>query len=198
MSYQQELKELGKRNVQIKRSFDLEQKGLSLNPYLFEREARVMRKCKQSKISNYQNLYHELFVKSNKRLDKPQQVAETYVLARIYKYLLIKTGKIQTNQNEKDYFTFLAMYQQRLDGQKQSELEDLCYQIHAHEDKILASDQNPDILEQNGYSFSESTFDDLFVKTFQESFIEVSTDSSEEREDDELLEDMEEQKVGGT
>jgi hypothetical protein len=53
---------------------------------------------------------------------------------------LIKTGKIQTNQNEKDYFTFLAMYQQRLDGQKQSELEDLCYQIHAHEDKILASD----------------------------------------------------------
>lgn len=50
---------------------------------------------------------------------------------------------------------------------------------------------------QNGYTYSDATFDDLFVKTFQESFIEVDTDSSEEREDDELLEEMEEKKQGG-
>ena len=50
---------------------------------------------------------------------------------------------------------------------------------------------------QNGYTYSDTTFDDLFVKSFQESFIEVDTDSSEEREDDELLEEMEEKKQGG-
>ena len=50
---------------------------------------------------------------------------------------------------------------------------------------------------QNGYTYSDSTFDDLFVKSFQESFIEVDTDSDEEREDDELLEEMEEKKQGG-
>ena len=73
--------------------------------------------CKQSKVSNYNHLYFELLQKS-KRLDRPQQVADTFVLGRLYKYLLIKTGKIQSSQNEKDYFTFLAMYQQRLDEQK--------------------------------------------------------------------------------
>ena len=104
--------------MQIKRSYDLEQKGVTLNPQLFEKEAMLMRMCKQSKVSNYQNLFRELIQKSNKRLDKPQQVAESYVLGRIYKYLMIKTGKIQTSENEKDYFTFLAMYQQRLDAQK--------------------------------------------------------------------------------
>jgi len=140
LTYQQELKELGKRNVQIKRSFDLEQKGVTLNPTLFEKEAKLIRACKQSKVSNYQNLHRELFQKSNKRLDKPHQVAESYVLGRIYKYLMIKTGKIQTSENEKDYFTFLAMYQQRLDSQRQADLEDICFQIHVHQDKILASD----------------------------------------------------------
>lgn len=65
------MKEIGKRNVQIKRSFDLEQKGLSLNPYLFEGEANLLRKCKYSKITNYQHLYRELLQKSNRRLDKP-------------------------------------------------------------------------------------------------------------------------------
>lgn len=81
-----------------------------MNPYQFESEARLLRRCKQSKIVNYQNLYNELLMKATKRLDRPQQVADTYVVARVYKYLLIKTGKIQTSQNEKDYFTFIAMY----------------------------------------------------------------------------------------
>ena len=35
------------------------------------------------------------------------------------------------------------------------------------------------------------------MKSIQEAFIEVSTDSSEEREDEEMLEEMEERKTGG-
>ena len=65
-----------------------------------------------------------------KRLDKPPQLSDMYVLARVYKYLLVKTGK-DTNfaSSKTDYFTFLAMYQQKLDQQKQADLEDICYQI---------------------------------------------------------------------
>ena len=48
LSYQQELKEIGKRNVQIKKSYELEKKGLLLNPYLFEREALLLRRCRDA------------------------------------------------------------------------------------------------------------------------------------------------------
>jgi hypothetical protein len=44
------MKELGKRNVQIKRSFDIESKGVTLNPSLFDNEAVLLRHCKQSKV----------------------------------------------------------------------------------------------------------------------------------------------------
>lgn len=50
-----------------------------------------------------------------KRLDKPQQIADIYILGRIYKYVLIKSGKDESEKVdekfEKDYFTFLAMFQ---------------------------------------------------------------------------------------
>jgi hypothetical protein len=49
-SYPQEMKELGKRNVQIKRSFDIESKGVTLNPSLFDNEAVLLRHCKHSKV----------------------------------------------------------------------------------------------------------------------------------------------------
>jgi hypothetical protein len=65
------MKELGKRNVQIRRSFDIESKGLSLNPSIFDNEAVLLRHCKHSKVSNYVNLYNELSNKSMRRLDKP-------------------------------------------------------------------------------------------------------------------------------
>lgn len=43
------------------------------------------------------------------------------------------------------------------------------------------------MLQAAGYKYSETTFDDLFVKSFYEAVIEgdgVSDDESEEREDD--------------
>lgn len=58
--------------MQIKRSYELEKKGLSLNPYLFEDEAALIRKTHYSKNSSYQGLYSELYSKAMRRLDKPQ------------------------------------------------------------------------------------------------------------------------------
>lgn len=156
-----------------------------------------MRKCKLSKLTNYQHLYDELHQKVMHRLDRPQQVADFYVLGRAYKYVMLKTGKAQgetlEESFEKDYYSFLAMYQQRLDAKKQEELQMICFQIHSHRQTIFTSAQNQDILEQNGFSYSDSTFDDLFVNSFQESFINVSTDSSEEREEEEFEEEEKKQ-----
>lgn len=175
---QQEVKEIVRRNVMIKRSYELERKGLLLNPYLFEPEANLLRKCKYSQTSNYQHLYSEFLSKAIRRLDKPPQTADVYVLARIYRYLLLKTSKDTSLRIEdsfkNDYFTFVAMYQQRLDTQKQEEIESLVFQIHAHREAIKATPQNPDVLATNGYSYSDETFDDLFTKSFQEAFLDAS------------------------
>lgn len=133
--------------MQIKRSYELEKKGLSLNPYLFEDEAALIRKAQYSKNSSYQGLYNELYSKSMRRLDKPVQVSDLYVLARIYKYVLIKTGRADIHESfDKDYFTFLAMYQTRVDPSKQEDIESVCFQIFIHKNNIMASDQHLDVL----------------------------------------------------
>ena len=54
----------------------------------------------------YNHLYQELVAKS-KRLDRPPNIAELYVVARVYKFVLYKTGKDEIDtQAEKDYFKF--------------------------------------------------------------------------------------------
>ena len=53
-------------------------------------------------------------------------MADVYVLARIYKFVLFKMGKEEVDSRlEKDYFTFLAMFQQRLDAQKIDDIQSL-------------------------------------------------------------------------
>lgn len=101
------------------------------------------------------------------------------MLARLYRYLLIKTGKAPADSAEgrieesfqKDYFSFIAMYQQRLDAQKQEEIESLVHQIYAHRETILKSEQNPDVLALNGFTYNEKTFEDLFITSFEDSVI---------------------------
>ena len=107
---------MGKRNVLIKRSYEREKMGLIPNPYLFEAEANLMKFAQNSKEENFNHLYQEYYNKT-RHLDKPSQMADVYVLARIYKFVLFKMGKEEVDSRlEKDYFTFLAMFQQRLDA----------------------------------------------------------------------------------
>ena len=88
------------------------------------------------------------------------------------------------------------MFSSRLDGQKQEEVISVCHQIFAHRDAILESEFNLDPVEQAGVKYmGESTFDDLFVHSFQESFLSVASDSSEEKEEDEEFNPDEEEKT---
>jgi hypothetical protein len=55
-------------------------------------------------------------------------------------------------------------------------------QVHARKADILASDQKPDFLEQQGFAYDDSTFDDIYVKKFKE-ILNVSTDPSDDDDD---------------
>ena len=51
-----ELKDIGRRNAQIRRSYDHELKGLTVNQNLFDAEAELMRHMKQSKEERFPRL----------------------------------------------------------------------------------------------------------------------------------------------
>lgn len=44
----------------------------------------------------------------------------------------------------------------------------------------MNSEQKPDFLEEQGYTYNDSTFDDIFVKKFRDFVEDVSTESSED------------------
>jgi hypothetical protein len=67
----------------------MEEKGLSVNYTLFDNEADIMSHLRQSSVSSYPKLRHELWRLCEKHLDRPKQLASDYVLARVYKHCLI-------------------------------------------------------------------------------------------------------------
>lgn len=61
-------------------------------------------------------------------------------------------------------------------------------QVHTRKADILASDQKPDFYEQQGFTYDDSTFDDIYVKKFRE-ILNVSTDSSDDDDESDQPED---------
>lgn len=59
----------------------------------------------------------------------------------------------------------------------------------------MKSPQELDILEQNGYSYNEDTFDDVFAKTYRDCVLSIFSDSSDD-EDAEELKDNDGSKAG--
>ena len=81
-------------------------------------------------------------------------------------------------ENEFHHFQEMFDTKARKDDTRK-EFFEIIRQIHARRNDILSSGQNPDFYEQQGFSYSESTFDDLFVKKFKD-IVDVATESSDE------------------
>ena len=64
------------------------------------------------------------------------------------------------------------------------DIESIAHQFLVHKDEILKAPQQPDILEQNGFKYNDSTFDDLYISTFNEAIFNISTESSGEEDED--------------
>lgn len=116
-------------------------------------------------------------------------MALDYVLGRVLKFCLHKSGTVKTlepNILDKDYYSFNQMLdtfgaKNRKENRLQ-ELLDTCNQINSLKEVILGSEQELDLLEKKGFSFNNETFNDIFVKGFRE-MNDISTDSSDEEEE---------------
>ena len=68
--------------------------------------------------------------------------------------------------------------------EKRDDLVMLCRNIYAKRDDIMAVEIQKDYLELQGFTYNESTFDDLFLKRgFQQHQVESSDSSDDEAEE---------------
>ena len=163
----------------------MEKKGLTVNYTLFDEEAELMKCLRNSTEERYGRLRAELWSLCEKHLDRPAQLASDYVLARVYKHclLFLDLENILGNKAiENEFYHFKDMFNTRARKEEtRQEFFRLVRQIHTLKDAILSSQQQQDFLERQGFHYNESTFDDLFVKKFQD-ILDVSTDSSDDED----------------
>jgi hypothetical protein len=191
-----ELKDIGRRNAQIRRSHDMEKKGLTVNYTLFDEEAELMKCLRNSTEERFGRLRAELWSLCEKHLERPAQLASDYVLARVYKHCLVfldLDDLLGNRAMENEYYHFKDMFGTKA---RKADVRDAFFaivrQIHTLKGAILSSQQQPDFLEQQGFRYNDKTLDDLFVKKFRD-ILDVSTDSSDdegvqaEQEDEDQL-----------
>jgi hypothetical protein len=161
----------------------MESKGLTVNYTLFDAEAELMRRMKQSKEARFPRLRQALWDLSEKHLERPIQLASDYVLARVYKNvcIIMDLEKLLGNRPiENEFYHFKEMFDQRARKEDtRKEFFETVRQIFTLKDAIMGSEQHPDFFEQSGFKYSDKTFDDLFVKKFKD-VINISTESSDE------------------
>jgi hypothetical protein len=68
---EEELKDIGRRNAQIRRSYEMETKGVSVNSSLYLKEVELIRHLRYSKEERFPRLRHALWELIEKHLDKP-------------------------------------------------------------------------------------------------------------------------------
>ena len=127
----------------------------------------------------------QLWSLCEKHLDRPLQLASDYVLARVYKHCLILLDLEQLlgqKELENEYYQFTEMFNTRARKEDvKKNILDLVRQIHTLKATIMESEQKPDFYENQGFTYSENTFDDLYVKKFED-MLNVSTDQSSDDE----------------
>jgi hypothetical protein len=111
-----ELKDIGRRNAQIRRSYEMEQKGLTVNYTLFDEEAEMFRRMRHSQDARYPALRRQFWSLCQAHLDKPAQLASDYVMARVYKHccILLDLESILGNKEiENEFYQFKDMFNTR-------------------------------------------------------------------------------------
>lgn len=75
-----------KRNIEIKRSYELSKEGIVIDPYFYEPETTLMRQCRTSAEPQLRHVYED-FAKLMARLAVPPLMKPDAVLGRCWKYL---------------------------------------------------------------------------------------------------------------
>lgn len=181
-----ELGSLRRRNEAIRRSLEVEKAGILVNCTLFDEEAEIFRHMRLSKEERFGRLRAEMWALCQKHLDKPPQLADDYVLARVYKHCCIIfdfESLVGNKALENEFYKFKEMFDTRArHDEVRNGFKGVVHQVYHLKDRIMQSQQQQDKLEAQGFCYNEGTFDDLFVKKFRD-VVNVSTESSEDERD---------------
>lgn len=143
---QTQLKLIAKRNVEIKRSFELSKQGIIVDVSAFEPEATLIFHLRLSTKNQLRNLYEEL-VGMSARFNRPLRISEDSQQARIFKYSLLASGELKKLPQtlEKDHYSFKQEFEKKQE-EFQKSLKFLVQQIHMKRNEILNTDLENDFL----------------------------------------------------
>lgn len=132
-----ELGSLRRRNEAIRRSLEVEKAGITVNSTLFDEEADLFQHMRLSQEARFGRLRAELWALSAKHLVKPPQLADDYVLARVYKHccILFDFEPLLGNQAlENEFHKFKEMFEanvsQARHGEARGNFKSLVQQVH--------------------------------------------------------------------
>ena len=102
-----QLKLISKRNVEIRRSYELSCQGIIVDPAYFEPETTYIRRMRLSSNPQLKQLYENLLADSRK-IQRTLRLDEDLQLARIVKYSLMEAGEIKgcPKQLEGDRYSY--------------------------------------------------------------------------------------------
>ena len=129
-------------------------------------------------------------------IPRPPKLDEDRCLARVLKFCLCLSNQksVSPKTLERAFAEFKDAFPEMIRNEgKRDELVVLCRNIFAKRDDIMAVDIQKDYLELQGFTYNESTFDDLYLNQWRG--LQQQGESSESS-DDEAEESKEESKAG--
>jgi len=121
----------------------MEKKGITVNYTLFDKEAELFRHMRYSQQGKYGQLRIQFWDLCEAHLDKPNQLASDYVMARVYKHCLIFLdieSLLGQKEIENEFYHFKEMFNTKARKEEHQKLFfNMVKQIHSLKDHILAS-----------------------------------------------------------
>ena len=154
------------RNIELKKQHELSKQGVVVDVLSYEPEATLMHTMSLSKKEQFRDMYKELLAQCRPFDNPKEHLAKHVFVARILKFCLFKSGlmKVSPKSLERAYLEFTDSWESVIrNPDKRESLVLSCRQIHAKRAEIMAAGLDKDHLEEAGFSYNDSTFDDLFV-----------------------------------
>ena len=183
-----QLRQISRRNLDIKRNYELSKQGGLLDIQALEPEATWVRRMRLSQSEQLRGLYTELLNKT-RHFPKPPKLDRDRCLARVIKFCLAIANDKSVSQKslERDFAEFKEAFPQSIMRieEKRDELLILCKNIFKKKEDIMAVAIQKDFLELQGFTYNDKTFDDLFLDKWHgiapNQQVESSESSDEEK-----------------
>jgi hypothetical protein len=172
-----QLKLVAKRNIEIKRDFELSKEGIIVDAARFEPEASLLKKCRLSTNTNFANLYED-FKKQTQKFTALRMTDDAN-LARHWKYLNADSGDGKLHKSlDKDFYMWKEELLKRGPNIADA-LSTIKMQLNAKKSQIAQSPQREEMLQQFGFkAYNFKTFDHIFLRGWQHCGEESSDDDT--------------------